>query len=84
MVGRGNGVIVQLKIKVPGLIATHCSAHRLALAASDAAHTTPWFARFERILNQIYSFFSRSVVHTAELVEIQSDGPSKSEAKKTL
>ncbi|XP_011409071.1 PREDICTED: zinc finger protein 862-like, partial [Amphimedon queenslandica] len=71
MVGRDNGVIVQLKIKVPGLIATHCSAHRLALAASDAAHTTPWFARFERILNQVYSFFSRSAVHTAELVEIQ-------------
>ena len=27
--------------------------------------------RFEKLLNQIYSFFSRSAVHTAELIEMQ-------------
>ena len=63
--------MVQLKTKVPGLIVTHCSAHRLSLAASDAAHATPWFAWFEKVLNQVYTFFSRSAVHTAELQDMQ-------------
>ena len=71
MLGKDSGVMVQLKTKVPHLIVTHCSAHRLALAASDAARSTPWFARFEKIVNQVYTFFSRSAVHTAELLDMQ-------------
>ena len=71
MLGRENGVMAQLKAKIPGLIVTHCSAHRLALAASDSARITPWFNRFEKVVNQIYTFFSRSAVRTAELIEMQ-------------
>ena len=37
MMGPENGVMARLKMKVPDLIVTHCSAHRLALAASDTA-----------------------------------------------
>lgn len=72
MLGRENGVMARLKSRVPGLIVTHCSAHRLALAASDAARKTTWFKRFESMVNQVYTFFSRSTVRTAELVEMQS------------
>ena len=32
MLGRENGVMAQLKAKIPGFIVTHCSAHRLALS----------------------------------------------------
>ena len=59
--------MAQLKTKVPSIIVTHCLAHRLALAASAAARLTPWFTHFEKIVNQVYTFFSRSAVHTAEL-----------------
>ena len=79
--------MVQLKTKVPGLVVMHYSAHRFALATSDAAHATPWFARFEKVLNQVYTFFSRSAVHTAELQDMQStgsSGSSKIKAKKGL
>ena len=51
MLGRENGVMAQLKAKIPGLIVMHCSAHRLALAASDSAHITPWFNCFEKVVN---------------------------------
>ena len=67
-----NGVIARLKAKVPDLIVTHCAAHRVALTACDAANVEPWFRRFEKSLNQLYTFFSRSSVHTAELREMQS------------
>ena len=42
------------------------------MAASDTAKAFPWFARFEKILSQVYTFFSRSSVHTAQLVEMQT------------
>ena len=71
---QSSSVMAQLKVKVPRLIFTHCSAHRLALAASDAACATSWFKRFEGMANQAYTFFSHtcSTVHTPELVDMQS------------
>ena len=68
--------MAQLKTELPQLIVTHCSAHRLAqhrlaLAASDAAHANSWFKRFETTLNQVYTFFSHSTVCAAELEEVQ-------------
>ena len=71
MMGPENGVMARLKNKVPDLIFTHCSAHRLALATSDTARQFSWFKRFEKILCQVYTFFSRSAVHSAELREVQ-------------
>ena len=58
MLGRENDVMAQLKAKIPGFIVTLCSAHRFALAASDSAHATPWFDRFEKVLNQIILSFN--------------------------
>ena len=71
MVGCESGVTTRLKSVVPTLIATHCSAHRLSLAACDASNASSMIQRFQRILNQIYVFFSRSSVRTTELSEMQ-------------
>ena len=71
MMGPENGIMARLRRKVPDLVVTHCSAHRLALAASDTARRFSWFKRFERLVSQVYTFFSRSAVHTAQLSEIQ-------------
>ena len=37
MMGQENGLMTRLKRKVPQLIVTHCSAHWLALTASDVS-----------------------------------------------
>ena len=66
------GVMARLKARVPTLIVIHCAAHRLALATSQTAAAFPLFVRFERILNQVFVFFSRSSVHSAELAEMQT------------
>ena len=52
-------------------IVTHCSAHRLSLASCDASDASSMVPRFQQILNQIYVFFSRSFVRTAELSEMR-------------
>ena len=67
----GASVMVQLKAKVPGLIVTHCSAHRLSLDACDAARATPWFERFLKNYCHHCTLFSRSTVRTAKLKEMQ-------------
>ena len=54
MVGHVNGVMTQLKGVVPLFIATHCAAHRLSLAVSQACETVPCAKRFERLINQIH------------------------------
>ena len=62
MLGKHTGVMTRLKSDVPHLIVTHCAAHRIALAASDAAKAEPWFKVFETSLNAVYAYFSRSAV----------------------
>ena len=66
MIGR-HGVMTRIQVVPQGFVATHCVAHRLALAASNACKDIPMVSRFERIINQIYTFFSKSTTHAAEL-----------------
>ena len=67
MVGRHGGVMTRvMEAAPPGFISTHCVAHRLVLAASDACKDTSLVSRFECILNQIYTF-SKNTTHAAEL-----------------
>ena len=68
MMGPENGVMARLRRKVPDLVVTHCSAHRLALAASDTARRFSWFKRFERLVSQVYTFFSCSAKRFERLV----------------
>ena len=72
MLGQRHGAMTYLKQFAPELIVTHCSAHRLALASCDAAAKCPWFSRFEKVLNQVYSYFSHSAVRYTKLAEMQS------------
>ncbi len=72
MVGRHGGVMAKLQEVAPsGFVSTHCVAHRLALAASDACKGIHMISTFERIVNQIYTFFSKSTTQAAGLCEMQ-------------
>ena len=70
MVGSSTGVVTRIKNIVPKFISTHCSAHRLQLAACDVAESVPAVVHFQSIVNQIYVFFSRSTNRTAQLQEM--------------
>ena len=71
MVGLLTGVVAHIKVKIPTFLATHCVAHRLSLAAVDACSGSPIVSQFRTIINEIYSFFSQSTVHTSQLREIK-------------
>ena len=71
MTGPLNGVVARIKVKVPQFLATHCVAHRLSLAAVNACVGSSLVSHFQALINQIYSFFSRSSVHTQNLKEIE-------------
>ena len=60
MVGSNKGVVTRIKGVVPKFISTHCSAHRLQLAACHAAESIPEVVKFQSTVNQIYVYFSRS------------------------
>jgi hypothetical protein len=71
MVGRKNGVSTQLTNIVPHLISNHCVAHRLALAAAQAASGIRYLDKFKKIIEQLFRFYNYSAVRTASLKEIQ-------------
>ena len=71
MLGKHQGAMTLFKSHVPQLIVTHCSAHRLSLASCDAAASCSWFVRFEKILSQVYRYFSQSTVRSTKLAEMQ-------------
>lgn len=72
MIGKRNGVAAKLKDKVPWLVNSHCVAHRLALACSQAADEVPYMKKFKAILAQLYRFYEHSSVRTAGLKDIQN------------
>ena len=71
MVGAHSGVITRLKEQIPNFIATHCVAHRLSLATCNAVEKSCLVKRFQRILSEVYVYFSRSTVRTAELMKME-------------
>ncbi|CAG8778349.1 14959_t:CDS:1, partial [Gigaspora rosea] len=50
----------RLKNKNPFIIEHHCISHKLALAAKDAAKQVEEFKQYEKIVHNIYSYFSQS------------------------
>ena len=58
MIGANNGVAANLKTLFPSMIATHCAAHRLNLAASNV--TTNVSENIEDLAGRLFSFFARS------------------------
>ena len=71
MVGSSTGVVTRIKGVVPKFISTHCSAHRLQLAACHAAESIPEVVKFQSTINQIYVYFSRSMNRNAKLQEME-------------
>jgi hypothetical protein len=70
MVGRHSGVVTRLKERVPGLLASHCIAHRLALASGGAADTVPYLLKYQEFVNAIYKYFDNSPKNMARLDNI--------------
>ena len=60
MLGIRGGVSKLLKDQVPFLVANHRIAHRLALAAGQAANEITYLKRFKDVLDQLYRFYKNS------------------------
>jgi hypothetical protein len=54
MMGRHTGVVTRLKQQAPGLLSSHCIAHRLALASGGAADKVPYLLKYQEFVNAIY------------------------------
>ena len=71
MTGCRSGLTTRLKQLNPYLVATHCIAHRLALASSQAAHTVPFLRRYQEIFDALFKYFHYSSNHLSKLKAIQ-------------
>ena len=60
MTGWKNGVAAKLKENNPYMLSIHCIAHRLALACNDCTSSTGYEATYEKVLNEISTYFNRS------------------------
>ena len=66
MTGRKSGVATRLKHRQPKLIAIHCVAHRLALAAAESSERVRFIRyTFKPTLAQLFKFYENSAVRTA-------------------
>lgn len=71
MTGVRAGVAALFKNRNPHLISVHCVAHRLALAASQAASENKHLVKYQGILKGIHSYFECSPMNTRRLEEVQ-------------
>src|SRR5688500_1480026 len=72
MLGHRNGVATRLKKLNPFITENHCIAHRLHLAGKDAAEQVPYFKKYDKILKNIYGYFSSSYKRLLNLKLIQN------------
>ena len=70
MVGATNGGATKLRAKFPNMVATHCAAHRLNLAASDVASGVSEAA--EDLACRLFAFFTRSSARIGKLTDTAS------------
>ncbi|CAC5377495.1 unnamed protein product [Mytilus coruscus] len=71
MTGKHNGVIKKFQDQNSEILGVHCSAHRCALATSQAAQFVPDIKHYSRVLSNIFYFFSGSAQRSNKLREIQ-------------
>lgn len=71
MVGCKSGVVTRLRELCPGILATHCIAHRLALSCGEAADKVTYLVKFQAVLNDLYKYFERSPKNMARLEKVQ-------------
>ena len=65
MVGATNGVATKLKATYPFMVATHCAAHRLNLAARKIS--SPPSDNVEDLATRLFGYFSRSSTRISNL-----------------
>ena len=71
MSGHLNGVQAKFKNLQPGIVYTHCVAHKLELAVLDAIkHDDKYLGDFDDMINNILKFYFYSPVRRKELKEI--------------
>ena len=81
MTGRVNGAVkriqnAQLAAQIGPVeskceaIGSHCAAHKLNLAVSQAGDHIPYVKKFKAILRQLYDFYNNSAVRSAGLVAV--------------
>ena len=59
MMGKHNGVIARIRREMaPSLVGVHCCAHRLELAVKDVVKKHPLYSTFDRLLLDLYLFYS--------------------------
>jgi hypothetical protein len=74
MTGQKTGVAKRLEALNAFLIAVHCIAHRLALAAGQSAKTINYLKhKYLPVVYKIYSFFNNSAVRKAELKKLTDE-----------
>ena len=60
MTGYKSGVSARFKKMNPFMSSNHCVSHRLHLAGKDASNEVLYFPKYEKILQEIYGYFSKS------------------------
>ena len=67
-----SDVQARLKEKQPGMVYTHCTAHRLELAMLDCIKSDQYLPKFDDYINKIFKFYFKSANRWKELYEISS------------
>jgi len=60
MTGYKSGIAARFKKINPFISSNHCISHRLHLAGKDASDEVFYFQKYEKTLQEIYGYFSRS------------------------
>ena len=67
MTGRHNGVAAKLKKDIGHVFVTHCIAHRLCLATSDAAESVDYVETYASTIQSLHSYMNHSSLRKEEL-----------------
>ncbi|CAI7760242.1 unnamed protein product [Closterium sp. NIES-54] len=71
MMGSKARLVVRLRQKIPHLVSVHCIAHRLALAAKDAAEELPVFDMVDDLIRTVADLLGRSGPRHARFIDLQ-------------
>ncbi|CAI7753253.1 unnamed protein product [Closterium sp. NIES-53] len=71
MVGKNNGVVARLRMRIPHMASTHCIAHREALAAKDAAEAVPELNMIDDVVRAFSELIGRSGVQYQKFQNLQ-------------
>ena len=71
LTGRKKGAMTQFKHKQPRQLFSHCSGHKLALVASDAADSVEGMDEFDKAVPSFVNHFAYSVKRREAFKEMQ-------------